>query len=167
MKSSNLRLNFERRTDADYLIALGAASNRQARDRDETMAMGASAAGQLLHLHISGSVVAYKSALESILSLTEHLDARHGWQLEVHQLRRVAELALAHHVSPVCPDCNGQGYHMMPGAPVKSDKACKTCRGTGIRPLPRRNRQEIRQVISVLETLDYTLEVAVARYLRN
>lgn len=167
LKSSNLRFDLERRTDVDYVIALGAAELQQAKSRDPTMAIGASTAGKLLHLHIAGGQAAYRSALESVHSLASHLNAKHDWQLEPRQLRRVSSLALGHHVAPVCPACNGQGYHMMPGAPRKSDRACDTCGGTGLRPIPRRNRQEIRQLVGVLEALDHALEGAVARYLRN
>ena len=43
---------------------------------------------------------------------------------------------LAWWLDHTCPTCNGTKREMMPGTNRLSDRACRTCRGSGERPLP-------------------------------
>lgn len=155
MSSSDLTLDFNHRTDWDYVVALGIAEARNNK-----------VAGPLMRLHTTTSRLALKDAYKAVESLARRMDAKGNWRLNGPALRVVAERALAHHIAPVCPHCQGRGFELQENAPVLSAKACKHCHGDGRRPVQRKHREEITKLIAVLEAIDSMTERAVARLVR-
>lgn len=51
------------------------------------------------------------------------------------QVLPIALGVMAQILLPTCPVCDGREYELIPGTPTKSHKACRCCKGTGIRPL--------------------------------
>lgn len=153
-ESSDLSLVPDERKDADHLIALGLAE------------AGMGPGSDVLRLRSSGSMTEFKKALRTLVGMVEVLNARRNWNLRPDRVRRVAELALGHYVFPTCQACHGRAYEVEEGAPVLSGRICHACGGTGKRPIQRRNRDEIRDVLEVLEKISDSTERAVRRLLR-
>lgn len=154
-ESQDLSLRPGKRGDADHLIALGLAAK----------AAGGPAAA-LIRVHLASSIGELRAALRSTLAIAKRLSQTRGWGLRGTSLMRVAEIALAHHIYPACFHCHGRGYDVVPGAPALSDRQCKHCGGSGHRPVQKKWRSEISELISVLERIDSVTEAAVARRLR-
>lgn len=155
MRSSDLTLEQDARRDVDYLIALGAASQRNG-----------PYGGSVMRLHLSATRADFNAAGEYVLGLTERIAAHRGWRLSPGQLRRVANAALWHHVSPACEACHGRGYESEEGTPMLSGRLCRVCRGSRARPIQRRHQGEIRDVIAALERVVDITEGSVRRLLR-
>lgn len=155
MSTSDLTLDANHRGAADYIIGLGVSAMRNG-----------DVAGTLMHLHASRSAVTIKRAYEQVLGLVKRMNAKRGWGLTPAGVKDVAARALAHHTSPACEPCGGRGYELQPGAPVLSDRQCLVCRGTGRRPIHKRHRAEIEQVITTLELIDDVTERAIAKVVR-
>lgn len=155
MNSSDLSLDFDHRTDLDYVVALGIAEARTGRT-----------AAPLMRLHTTTSRLALKDAYAAVEALVRRLNAKSNWRLNSQSIRTVAERALAHHIAPACPHCCGRGFELQDNSPVLSAKACKHCQGSGRRPVQRKHRDEITKLISILEQIDSTTERAVARLVR-
>lgn len=155
MNTSDLSLDFNHRTDTDYVIALGIAEARNDK-----------VAGPLMRLHTTTSRLALKDAYKAVESLVRRMDAKMNWRLNGQAIRTVAERALAHHIAPVCPHCQGRGFELQENSPVLSAKACKHCHGDGRRPVQRKHREEITKLIGVLEQIDAMTERAVSRLVR-
>lgn len=51
------------------------------------------------------------------------------------QASRAGTQALTAWVDDTCPGCLGQKYRVIEGAPLLSEAVCKTCKGTGKRPI--------------------------------
>jgi len=151
---TDLSVDTERRTDADYLIALGLAQQRAGR---------ASGAAMRLQLTCADD---YRKARDLVRDLAKKLNAKRGWRLTMAHAGHVGELALAHHVFPACPACDGRGREKPEGAPYLSGNICRPCHGTGKRPIQRRHQEQIRQVIEALEQLESLTEYHVRRFLR-
>jgi hypothetical protein len=155
MNSSDLSLDFDHRTDVDYVIALGIAEARNSQ-----------VAAPLMRLHTTTSRLALKDAYRAVEALVRRLDSKLNWRLSGQAIRTVAERALAHHIAPVCPHCKGRGFELQENSPVLSAKACKHCHGDGRRPVQRKYRDEITKLIAALEAIDSATERAVARLVR-
>lgn len=153
--TSDLTVDAEHRTDADYVIALGIACSRHS-----------AVASPLMHLHLSGTNTNLRAAYNSVLSLAKRLNAKKGWRLNGRALDTVAMQSLSHHVSPTCPHCHGRKFEVLEGTPTLSAEACKRCHGTGRRPVQKKHREQIQQLITVLESIDEVTERAVARLVR-
>lgn len=153
--TSDLTVDPEHRTDADYVIALGIASSRHAK-----------AASHLMRLHLDGTNTSLKAAYNSVLALTKRLNGKRNWRLNGRSLHTVALQSLSHHVSPTCPHCQGRKFEVLEGSPTLSTEACKHCHGTGRRPIQKKHRDQIQQLIAVLESIDEITERAVARLVR-
>ena len=153
--TSDLTVDAEHRTDADYIIALGVACSRHS-----------AVASPLMHLHLSGTNTNLRAAYNSVLSLAKRLNAKKGWRLNGRALDTVALQSLSHHVSPTCPHCHGRKFEVLEGTPTLSAEACKRCHGTGRRPVQKKHRDQIQQLITVLESIDEVTERAVARLVR-
>lgn len=149
--SRDLRSDANQRKDADYLGAMGLAQRGR----------GTST----LRLQLSGSQADYLSAREATARMALNMGAARNWRLSVPNLRRVGELALAHHVFPVCPHCRGVRFEVPDGSPYPSSKVCKPCDGSGERPVQRRFNYQIKEVMIALECLDGMTARAVGRYL--
>lgn len=155
VNSSDLTLDANHRGDLDYICALGIAGSRHG-----------SVASPLMRLHISGTNTHLKEAFESVLSLVRRLSSKKNWRLHSHNLTTIALQALSHHVSPTCTRCQGRKFELTEGSPVLSTKPCMHCHGSGRRPIQKKFRDEISQVIASLENIDATTERAVARLVR-
>lgn len=155
ISTSDLSIDPNHRTDADYIVALGIASSRHS-----------AVAGPMMRVHLSGSQVALKNAYNSVLSLVRRMSAKRNWRLNGQSLHTVALQSLSHHVAPACPHCSGRKFEVQDDAPVLSVTPCRHCRGTGRRPVQKKLRDEIIQVIAALEQIDSITERAVARLVR-
>ena len=155
MNTSDLTLDFNHRTDLDYVVAIGIAEARNGK-----------VAGPLMKLHSTTSRLALKDAYKAVESLARSMNAKMNWRLNGQAIRTVSERALAHHIAPVCPHCQGRGFELQENSPVLSAKACKHCHGDGRRPVQRKHREEITKLIAVLESIDSMTERAVARLVR-
>lgn len=153
--TSDLTVDPDHRSDADYIIALGVAGSRHS-----------AVASPLMHLHLSGTNTNLKAAYNSVLALAKRLNAKKNWRLNGTALQAVALHSLSHHVVPICPHCHGRKFEVCDGAPTLSAEACKHCHGTGRRPIQKKHRDQIQQLIAVLESIDEVTERAVARLVR-
>lgn len=113
--SSNLRVEADRGSNADILIAAGWLPSR---------AIGA----VLLRLHTKytrdGLEYVHKEALDL---------ARKGG---ITSAEAVTSSVLAWWLEKLCKECNGVKFKLIPGTPSLSAKHCKKCRGTGELNLP-------------------------------
>lgn len=142
--TSNLTLDINRRgTDFDYVLAMGIASSRNA-----------AVAAPLTQLHLHSTQSAYRQAHESVVNLVKRVNSRKNWRLNKANTKRVADLALAHHVAPACPACQGRRWQLILGTPSVSGAPCTTCHGSGRRPVHRRLFEEVTQIIALLERTD-------------
>lgn len=155
VSSSDLTMDPDHRTDVDYIVALAVAGSRHG-----------SVASPLMRLHISGTNTHLKEAFNSVLSLVKRMSSKKNWRLHSHNLTAIALQALSHHVSPTCVHCQGRKFEMTEGSPVLSTKPCQHCHGSGRRPIQKKFRDEISQVITALENIDDVTERAVARLVR-
>lgn len=155
MSSSDLSVDFNHRTDIDYIISLGIASSRNG-----------AVAGSLMRLHLASTPAAMKTAYASVLALVKKFNSKKSWRLSGRSMQVVALQALAHHIVPVCQHCHGRKFELIEGAPALSAKACRHCHGTGRRPIQKKHRECIEMVIAALEQIDSVTERAVARLVR-
>lgn len=149
--SRDLRSEPTKRKDADYLGALGLAQRGHH--------------GSTLRLHLSGSQADYRAAREAAQRMAVNIGFARRWNLSVKNMRRAGELALAHHVFPVCPHCKGVRYEVPEGAPYPTAKKCQPCDGSGLRPVQDRFHHEINELMVALETIDTLTARAVGRHL--
>lgn len=156
-QSSDLSLSANKRRDADHLIALGLAGRES---------LNKAAAGALTRLALSASQADYRRAQEACWSIAKRLSMKHHWRLSVESLGRIGDLALAHHVFPTCPHCNGLKFVKHESSPHLSGAPCKPCGGSGKRPIQNKWRDYIRDVISVLDNINLVTGRAVSRLLR-
>lgn len=154
-EASDLSIDADRRTDADYLLALGWAQQRAGR-----------VSGAVLRLQVSTNQSDYRRAREMVVELAVRMNSQRNWRLSALNCRKVGELAMAHHVFPVCPACEGRGREKVEGAPYLGGNICRPCHGTGKRPIQRKFNDEIRAVLSVLEQFEQEAAAAVRRALR-
>lgn len=142
------------RGDADYLAALGIVGSRYG--------LG----GAVMRMHLSGSREDYRRARLEAVNVARRMNETRNWRLKGDAVRRVAEIALAHHVYPVCPTCHGRKFEVAEGAPALSGNICKPCHGTGLRPVQRRWNGEIRDVMEVLARVGNVIERGVTRMMK-
>lgn len=155
LSSSDLSVDADHRGDVDFIVALGMAASRNG-----------SVAAPLTRLHLAGSATELKSTLRSVTGLVRRMNAKRNWRLNGQAVHTVALQALAHHIVPVCQVCQGRQFELQKGAPVLSTRICKACHGTGRRPIQKKHRDQVTQVISALEMIDNLTERAVARLIR-
>lgn len=153
--SSDLTADPIHRGDLDYIIGLGIASARHS-----------AVASPMMRLHLASTPAALRNAFQSVVGLTKRMNAKKNWRLNTRSIQVVALQALSHHVNPVCPHCHGRKFELMEGAPALSARHCKHCHGTGKRPVQKKHRDCINQVITALEQIDDVTERAVARLVR-
>lgn len=77
--------------------------------------------------------------------------AYRNWPAHVKPLA-VADAALEFWLTDICQPCEGRGFEKHPSAPILSDKACKSCNGTGTRILHAQSRIQ-RYVADMVEEL--------------
>lgn len=190
--SSNLRVEADKRGDADVMIAAGWSPSR------------VGAALLRLHSEWDGLAKPRKLSQEAIkryaLTLSgkpEDKEAKaqriaHDWYMHeaglmLSQLKSLSSVrgqlvikaekwnvedaldvvsaVLLWWLDPVCGVCHGQERKQIPGTPVLSDVACPSCRGSGKRQLPKgRDGREIDRFIA--DCLDQA-RVSIGKRLRN
>ena len=155
--SRDLSLSANKRRDVDHLIALGLAG-RDSPNR--------AAAGALTRLQLSASQSDYKRARVACGSIAKRLALKNNWSLSAQNLTQVGDLALAHHVFPTCPHCNGLKYVKHETSSHLSGVLCKFCCGTGKRLIQQKWQSHIRDVMAALENINVVTGRAVARLLR-
>lgn len=151
--ADDLSIDTRRRTDADYLIALGLAGQQP----------GRSAA--MLRLQAGGDAGQVREARRAVLALVWKLNTKHNWRLSAVNIERVALAALTHHINPTCPACDGRRYELVPGTPHLSATPCARCAGTGIRPIQRKHHDCIRDTLERLRQIDAVTTGAVRKLL--
>jgi len=112
--SSNLRVEAERRSDADILIAAGWSASR----------IGAA----LMRLQTKADRLALEGVHGQVIIQAQR------WGME--RPEAIATAVLAWWLSHVCGRCNGVRFELIPGTPALSAKQCQPCRGTGETVLP-------------------------------
>lgn len=132
--SSNLRVQAEKRSDADILIASGIS--------------GGSLGGALMRLHseYSRGGVPMRSAtqtdhillmaqLKTLGVVLEAITAQAmHWRIE--RPEQTALAIVAHFLDDTCRKCDGRGNEQIKDTPALSNKPCKHCHGTGKTALP-------------------------------
>ena len=155
LNSSDLTVDADHRGDVDYVLALGFAS-----------AHHSAVAAPMMHVHLTGTHSALHTAYDAVLAMVKRLSAKRNWRLNAQGLQAVALQSLSHHVSPSCEACHGRKFELQDNAPVLSTRVCRSCRGTGRRPVQKKYRDEINFVIAALERIDSVTERAIARLVR-
>lgn len=112
----------------------------------------------LTRLQASATQLTFDQARAGIISLVTRLNESRRWRLTDSAIVRVAEGSLLMHLHPTCTACHGRGH--VPGTPTE---ACASCGGTGQRPYPRRNADEVKSTLHVLGLIQGLTERAVAR----
>lgn len=154
MNSSNLKLK-ETACDLDAIMALGMATRR--------MPM----ASELISLHLGGSRAAFKDARKAAIKLTARLNLKRKWDITLRQdVVRIADAAMKMYLSPVCPECHGTKYEVVPGTPMLSATHCHKCHGTGRRNFPIKDGRKISEVVWVLCSIEDVAEDAIRKMLR-
>lgn len=150
--SKDLGLYPNQRSDADVLIAFALASREYG-----------ALSGSLTSLHASGTQQSYQRALRFVYAMTVKANMLQQWRMNRENLMKVADLALRHHASPVCPHCKGRRWTLVPGSPALSAHPCQHCNGTGIRKVQKKMRRQIEHIIAALERIDSLTDSSVKR----
>lgn len=144
IKTSNLKS--EPRTtysDTDVIGAFGFAAKKNA--------LGVSLARLLC-----GDGRASREVIEQLASMARE---KHHY-LRPTQAQDIAKAVLAWNSHGVCKECDGHGYHIIPGAPSLSDTECKACKGTGRMLLHKQFSKEHQEaalwVQSIIESVQAT-----------
>ena len=139
--SSDLRVQAERFSDADRILA--AAYSVSGSDRKRL-------ALRVYRLRATGEMSGAYSVAEDMGQLlvkrtTQKRGRASSWE---HGVERVVAIDIAMTVlkwqhMPACPACGGRGHPVIEGTPVMDEsRECPECRGTGIIPLERLVRPE-------------------------
>jgi len=107
-----------RMSDSDVLGAYGLAAKREplAVALERLFAGDGRAAREIVD-HLAQAVFDYSFEVKVKISRVAAAD--------------MAKACLAWHRDGTCRPCGGHGYHMIPGAPMLSEKACQVCAGSG------------------------------------
>ena len=156
--SSDLRVEADRRGDADVLIAAGWSMSRigsallrlhsefdaVAHPRLATPAQftsaGAdhdarSAGARAAHAHNVHETALMLGRLKAMPCVREQLTIQ-ALKWNIADGQEVAAKLVQWWLSQVCPACNGTKYEQVAGTGRLSAKACKSCRGSGLAPIP-------------------------------
>jgi hypothetical protein len=125
MESDDLTMRLDRSCDADVLVALGWAAQREP--------LGSA----LLRLMLTHDV----NRLEEAVDLAEQIAAgiRARWKMPkgARFWRRFAEQGVGYWCSSICRRCTGRMYDVLPNTPKLSTTRCSACHGTGRRRYPK------------------------------
>lgn len=152
-QSSHLKLR-EGRCDLDYIIALGMVASKQL------------LVSAFLAAHYGGRNASQKEARKAAITLTQKLNVKRGWKLELKDVLRVASAAMKIYCDPACPRCRNQKFLKVENAPVLSTKPCPKCHGTGRRLYPTRDLRKIGDVVDILCSIEHVAEIAIRQKLR-
>lgn len=154
--TSHLRQDDNNRTDLDYVLAMGIAAVRNN-----------AAALPLLRLHLAATGADYEAARLYAINVAAKLRNHNKWDngrgrpIPFAAVCHIAEVALAHHICPVCPHCHGRKFKIIPGTPNLSTTICPHCRGDGRRQVQAQYREYIEATLVQLELLDNKTEATV------
>ena len=165
--SSNLRLNPERVTDADRLLAAAYAS----KDSRHDLAL------RVWRIRATGTMQGAHALAEDLGALMRSQSMRKrggylrtGVGLTFGQAKGVAMTVLKWWQHPTCRVCGGHGHPKMLNAPVlDTNVECPACHGTGKVPLTIRQEygDGARWVISEMESLSAMVWDDMARRLKQ
>lgn len=164
--SSNLRVQAERSSPADLIIAAGMSPSRlgaallrlhsefdsaeqpkrmqreaievlaQTLPRLPNKALDMKAAHQTAHAWHLHELKILMGKLKTLPAVRVELVAWARKNTMADADKRVAEV-LIYWLHPVCPVCEGRGKEKIPGTPSLSHRDCRDCHGTGETPTPR------------------------------
>ena len=137
--------------NAHFVAALGFAS------RDYPIA---SPLVRMVLAHDKGAV---HEARACACDMARKAAARRGVQLKLAELVTIGRQALEYAVNKTCPRCHGTKYELIQGTTRQSNKVCTACHGDGRRPLPRKNRALIVEVVARIERIESNLDTLVAQ----
>ena len=146
--ASDLRVEADRRGDADMLIAagwsmsrIGSALLRLHSEYDSAahprLATPAQFGGdkKATHAHNVHETALMLGRLKSLSGVREQIAAQAAKWGAADQLTVAAEVA-RWWLSQVCQECRGTKFETVAGTGRLSARACKTCRGTGLAQIP-------------------------------
>lgn len=130
--------------------------------------VGSQAAVTALGIHLArlqqaGDQITYDQACRAMAGMVLRLNVARRWGLTKRQAERVAEAALLLHLHPKCGHCRGRQFEPIPDTPSLSKIECPACGGTGNRPIPKKNHDEIASTLHVLQLILGMTEQAAAR----
>ena len=132
--SSNLRVEAERGSSADVLIASGWSKSRvggalmRLYTEYGSFRMPPNAIGKMDAMLAMGKLVSLRQVLEIV--------TQYAADERIEQPKAVAMAVVAHFLDDVCKSCNKLGKERIPGTPMLSNRSCKACKGTGSPMLP-------------------------------
>lgn len=146
--ASNLRVEADRRGDADVLIAaawsmsrIGGALLRLHSEYDSTAHPRVAAPAQFggskkaAHAHNLHETALMLGRLKAMPSVREQLTIQ-ALKWNIADAEDVAAKLVQWWLSQVCPVCHGTKFETVAGTGRLSAKVCKSCRGTGLAEIP-------------------------------
>lgn len=159
--SHNLKVEPDRRTDADVLMAAG---------------MTHSMLGAVLLRLKSEWDGSAKPAGDDVMDARLFMNGLKSWPAALARLTawagkrghegpaELAQKALVHWLDDACPKCRGRGYSKLPGSPVLG-MACRSCVGTGKRHAPARS--PLREALNLLDDCEARAYEVMKKRLRG
>lgn len=141
-------------SDLDYVMALGMAAK----------AIGGMSS--VLRLHLAATPETYREARRKTIQIARRKSERKKWGMKNRELIAVAEIALHHYICPVCPECVGRRFTVAKDTPRLTNKVCRRCRGSGVRPLPIHHGRQIAEIIYALQGVEPAAEYEIRKRLR-
>lgn len=129
VSSSNLRVELDRRSPADILIASGLNNSRlggalmRLRAEFSSDSVPRHSASETDHRLIMGRLKSLPKVLEDITEQARR------WRIDRPEAVTLA--VVSHWCDSACRHCNGLGKERIVDAPALSNKNCKHCHGTG------------------------------------
>lgn len=192
--SSDLRVEADRRSDADVLIAAGLSPTRvgmallrlhsewDKAEKPRRPTPGAVAAlaatmpkdlkeADRMHMARRQAQDWYMDEMAKLVNKLKSLPAVRAQLTAYVPKWGIAEAALkvpaviAYWLDQTCPHCHGLKYQRIAGAPTLSNRACKSCGGTGIAPIP--HGQEGRRVACYMDDCVSRARTALRQRLRS
>ena len=166
--TSSLKVEAEKSTDVDIIIAAGFAVRDNARKALALKLLRARESGRLSEVHtIAGALAAmlYGRGKQG----KHHLAAR-GQQICKDDSKAVAYRVMRWWINPTCRACNGLKHATMVNAPVlDTATVCPACNGSGMAPLenvvPHKHAENARWMVSEIESLIAMTVSSVSRRL--
>jgi hypothetical protein len=127
--SSNLRVQAEKRSSADVLIASGMSNSRiggalmRLRSEYGSDSVPRRNASATDHRLMMGRLKTLPAVLQAVTSQA------HRWGID--RPEAVALAVVSHWLDNICRHCEGRGKERIKDTPTLSGKNCKHCRGTG------------------------------------
>lgn len=120
-------------------------------------------ASPLVRMYLAHDKAAVNEARAMARDMAEKAAKRRRVKLSSSELTKIGSLALDYSVNKTCPRCRGTKYELIDGSNSLGTKPCAACGGDGRRPVPKRHRSLIVDVISRIERIEGTLDIIVAK----